>query len=197
MKPPKGKLIVKILAVSFTLIILMFCLGLVSLMASSGSFSEPSERVTGFPQQLADKETVWQIFSNKTEGNLSTTFWTDKGLPGYKSAGTIGRLIYTYSNPIEAKIAYEQKIFTTNNSNKWPNFYNPESRYLKDDRQFKLLEDTFVACEMGGIDNCQRWQYIGRSGKYMLEVLFITTSKGIDQESFFTIVGGIVSDLQR
>lgn len=173
---------------------------LFSILVSKNGFVIPSSEIAGFPTELNEGADLiermdWKVLREDTENNTVSTTWSNNAdtTPG---TPLIIRKVSKYSNGLEAKLAYESDINEIRSSFKWPNAYTPEVRFLKDSSEFGFLDDNFIVCEMGGPDSCQRWQYIGRYGKDLLEVLYIAPSRGISEQTFSLILEGIISDLK-
>lgn len=181
-------------------IAILFAIGGVFItVTSSDILAEPSELISTFPSKIPISGNYlgvvdWQVSSNRSEARTKQTTWNT----GKNSLNPlIIREVSTFTNSLEAKINYETDRNRLNMSSKWPNAYTPEARYLKDESQFKLLHDNSVMCEMGGADSCQRWQYLGRFGKYTIEVIYFGPNQGIDIATFRAILDSIINDLKR
>lgn len=181
-------------ALSFLGIILS-TFGLVLISESGLRFSTPSDWVPGFPVNLQYGQVEWEIGQSRQEGTKSTMMWTDGDQIG--ATPQVIRTVDEYSSSLESWFSYIRAAWGIRLSNKWPNFYDPQYRYLKNDQKFRLLEENFITCEMGGEDYCQRWQYIGRYGRFKLEVVYMAPSEGIGTDSFLQILKGVVNDLKR
>jgi hypothetical protein len=151
--------------------------------------------VSEFPATLTEgieqREMIWQLQEDKLERGVREVTWANED-ESLLSSPFIYMEAIDLSNGLEAEAFYLQYVIRTQGSNNWPNSYSPEARYPSDTHEFQLMNNNFVACEMGG---CQRWLYIGRYGKSVISIIYMAPASAISQGTFATIVKSIVEPI--
>lgn len=151
-----------------------------------------------FPAKLDeginDKNMQWEEQQNDQESNLSRITWANKD-ESILSSPYIYMEVFELNNGLEAELHYTNYITKLKASNNWPNFYHPEARYLVDTSEFELLDNNFIACEMGGQDSCQMWRYVGRHGRANVSISYMSPDTSIGTNTFASIVNTIISTI--